>query len=63
MDLGFVLEADVMPYLIETIAEHERRCLERMETIIERDDFAAMSGEELGAYILQKLFPTFNFDC
>ncbi|KAF9365084.1 exocyst complex component exo84 [Mortierella sp. NVP85] len=49
MDLGFVLEADVMPYLIETIAEHERRCLERMETIIEHDDFAAMSGEELGS--------------
>lgn len=39
-----------MPYLTETIAEHERRCLERMDAIIEHDDFAPMSGEELGTF-------------
>lgn len=39
-----------MPYLTETIAEHERRCLERMDAIIEHDDFAPMSGEELGKF-------------
>lgn len=39
-----------MPYLIATIAEHERRCLDRMESIIVADDFSAMSGEELGMY-------------
>ncbi|KAG0000602.1 exocyst complex component exo84 [Modicella reniformis] len=49
LDMGFVLETDVMPFLIETIAEHERRCLERMDSIIEHDDFVAMSGEELGS--------------
>lgn len=37
-----------MPYLTETIAEHEQRCLDRMDAIIEHDDFAPMSGEELG---------------
>ncbi|KAF9903135.1 exocyst complex component exo84, partial [Lobosporangium transversale] len=49
LDMAFVLEAVIMPYLIETIAEHERRCLERMDAIIEHDDFAALSGEELGS--------------
>lgn len=44
----FVLDPVLMPYLTETIAEHERRCLERMDAIIEHDDFAPMSGEELG---------------
>ena len=44
----FVLDSFLLPYLIETIAEHERRCLERMDAIIEHDDFAPMSGEELG---------------
>lgn len=49
LDLAFVLEADVMPYLIATIAEHESRCLERMGTMIAEDDFSAKSGEELGS--------------
>ncbi|KAF9924134.1 exocyst complex component exo84 [Mortierella alpina] len=49
LDLAFVLEGVLLPYLTETIAEHERRCLERMDAIIEHDDFAAMSGEELGS--------------
>ncbi|KAI1320128.1 hypothetical protein EDD11_002100 [Mortierella claussenii] len=49
LDLVFVLDTVLMPYLIETIAEHERRCLERMDAIIEHDDFMAMSGEELGS--------------
>lgn len=44
----FVLDSFLLPYLTETIAEHERRCLERMDAIIEHDDFAPMSGEELG---------------
>ncbi|KAF9109719.1 exocyst complex component exo84 [Mortierella sp. AM989] len=49
LDLAFVLDASFMPFLIETIAEHERRCLERMDAIIEHDDFASMSGDELGS--------------
>ncbi|KAF9995134.1 exocyst complex component exo84 [Entomortierella chlamydospora] len=49
LDLAFVLDSSFMPFLIETIAEHERRCLERMDAIIEHDDFAAMSGGELGS--------------
>ncbi|KAG0033000.1 exocyst complex component exo84 [Podila clonocystis] len=49
LDLVFVLDPVLMPYLTETIAEHERRCLERMDAIIEHDDFAPMSGEELGS--------------
>jgi len=44
----FVLETVLLPYLTESIAEHERRCLERMDAIIEHDDFAPMSGEDLG---------------
>jgi hypothetical protein len=44
----FVLDSFLLPYLTETIAEHERRCLERMDAIIEHDDFSPMSGEELG---------------
>ncbi|KAF9185216.1 exocyst complex component exo84, partial [Haplosporangium sp. Z 27] len=49
LDLAFVLDTAFMPFLIETIAEHERRCLERMDAIIEHDDFASLSGEELGS--------------
>ncbi|KAF9080339.1 exocyst complex component exo84, partial [Mortierella sp. AD031] len=48
LDMIFVLDSFLLPYLTETIAEHERRCLERMDAIIEYDDFAPMSGEELG---------------
>ncbi|KAI8359738.1 Cullin repeat-like-containing domain protein, partial [Mortierella sp. GBAus27b] len=58
LDLAFVLEADVMPYLIATIAEHESRCLERMGTMIAEDDFSAKSGEELGMCVsCMILFP------
>ena len=53
--MAFVLEGVLLPYLTETIAEHERRCLERMDAIIEHDDFAAMSGEELGKNIISCL--------
>ncbi|KAF9192772.1 exocyst complex component exo84 [Haplosporangium sp. Z 767] len=49
LDMVFVMDGVLLPYLTETIAEHERRCLERMDAIIEHDDFAAMSGEELGS--------------
>ncbi|KAG0209944.1 exocyst complex component exo84 [Mortierella sp. GBA30] len=49
LDLAFVLEGVLLPYLTETIADHESRCLDRMDAIIEHDDFAAMSGEELGS--------------
>ncbi|KAF9314250.1 exocyst complex component exo84, partial [Linnemannia elongata] len=49
LDMIFVLDSFLLPYLTETIAEHERRCLERMDAIIEHDDFAPMSGEELGS--------------
>ncbi|KAF9581366.1 exocyst complex component exo84 [Lunasporangiospora selenospora] len=49
LDQLFVLETMLMPYLAEIISEHERRCLERMDAIIEHDDFAPMSGEDLGS--------------
>ncbi|KAG0306060.1 exocyst complex component exo84 [Linnemannia gamsii] len=49
LDMIFVLDSFLLPYLTETIAEHERRCLERMDAIIEHDDFSPMSGEELGS--------------
>ncbi|KAF9408638.1 exocyst complex component exo84 [Podila epigama] len=51
LDLGFVLDSVLIPYLTENIAEHERRCLERMDAIIEHDDFAPMSGEELASMV------------
>jgi len=35
----FVLETVLLPYFTETSAEHERRYLERMNAIIEHDNF------------------------
>ncbi|KAG0197034.1 exocyst complex component exo84 [Mortierella sp. NVP41] len=52
LDMIFVLDSFLLPYLTETIAEHERRCLERMDAIIEYDDFAPISSTPLSTSMI-----------
>ncbi|KAG0223554.1 exocyst complex component exo84 [Actinomortierella wolfii] len=49
LDLGFILDTILVPYLEDTIAEHGSRALEKMEAIVMGDDFTAVPAQEIGA--------------